>query len=757
MIIRFLPILLLAASAITSAAAPVDMPVETFDTAYSLGNVTVTAIKQNADLSLQPLAAEVLTLPQIERWNIKNVKCVSEIAPNFYMPSYGSRITSSIYVRGIGSRLEQPAVGMSVDNVTYLSKDNYDFDLNDIERIEILRGPQSTLYGRNTMAGQINIYTIQPLRYQGTRIRAGVANGPATDIGLSHYFKLRESLAMGVSAYFSYYDGFFRNHFNDTRVDSEKSGTLRWKTQWRPRRDVMVENVATFNMSRQSGYPYQYVGSGRVNYNDTCFYRRNAFSDGLTVKWDGPHFSIASITSAQYTNDNMTLDQDFLPLNYFTLTQAKHEWNITQDFVGRGSWGIYKWIAGLFGFYKHTTMRAPVRFKDDAIDHLILSNINDNDHIPVRFQWNEPDILLNSNFTQPVWGLAIYQQSEFDLGRVNINIGQRLDYEHTHLSYLSTCNTSFSAYMKSGVPPVPILTKTIDIDLPGSLSERFLEYVPKLTVSYELGMRSKSTIYASVAKGYKSGGFNTQMFSTIIQKHLEAQMRESMPGAGSGSVELPSVYETVAYKPELSWNYEVGAHIFCAGDRVVTDISFFYIDCRNQQITIFPDAGTTGRITTNAGKTRSYGAEVQISYNPTEAWSFSANYGHTRATFRRYIDGSDNYRGNHVPYAPLNTLFASAAYTHNIAGDWRLTYNLNCRGVGRIYWNEANSISQPFYALLGASVVAHRGWLSVEAWMENIAGHHYDTFYFSSMGNDFIQQGNPRRFGITLRMNFDAK
>ena len=89
----------------------------------------------------------------------------------------GSRMTSSIYVRGIGARIDQPVVGLNVDNVPFLNKDNYDFDMPDIARIEVIRGPQSTLYGRNTMGGLINIYTISPLNYQGSRVMAETGKG----------------------------------------------------------------------------------------------------------------------------------------------------------------------------------------------------------------------------------------------------------------------------------------------------------------------------------------------------------------------------------------------------------------------------------------------------------------------------------------------------------------------------------------------------------------------------------------------------
>lgn len=744
-------LLIAALTAITSSATEVES-----DSTRWLGDVTVTAIKQSADLSLTPGAVTVVGSRQARVWGIESMKNLSEIAPNFYIPDYGSRMTSSIYVRGIGARMDQPAVGLSVDNVPLMNKDSYDLDIVDIDHMEVLRGPQSTLYGRNTMAGQINIYTLKPMDYQGSRVKATFGNGPDALLAISHYRKFKPNLAMGFIGNFRFSDGFYKNHYNARKIDTEKGGNLRWKTQWQASDRVSVDNVASFSLSRQNGYPYELAGSGIVNYNDTCFYRRNLLTDALTVKWTGRDFSVSSITSVQYLDDNMTLDQDFLPLDYFTLTQARHEWSVTQDIVVRGTKNSYSWVAGAFGFYKHTSMNAPVTLKKDGIERLITDRVNLNDKIPVELRWNSPEIPLGSSFKIPVWGVALYHQSTLDLGKWNIALGMRLDYESTRMDYNSLCNTSFSVFMKSGVPPSSLMDCNIEIDESGRLKNHFLEFVPKLTVSYELPMPSRSTVYASVGKGYKSGGYNTQMFSEFLQQKMMSEVLSKMPNMGGAPTvsDGPDVDELVSYRPEKCWNYEVGAHIGCAEGRVMTDLALFYLDCRDQQLTMFPEGTTTGRITTNAGKTRSYGAEIQIRYNPTERWAFNLAYGYTNAKFVRFVDGENDYKGNYVPYAPRNTLFGSVVFNHQVGRDWRFTYNLNCRAVGSIYWNEENSARQPMYALLGASFMASRGWISLEAWMRNITGTHYDTFYFRSMNNDFLQRGDPRSFGLTVRLAF---
>ena len=152
-----------AASAV-SAVAP--------DTVVDLSPISITAIKQGNNLRNQAISATVIDRREAERNHIFSAKSASEIAPNVLIPDYGSRITSTIYVRGLGSRIDQPVVGLNIDNVPILNKNNYDFDIADISRVEMIRGPQSSLFGRNTMGGVFNIYTLSPLSYQGTRLMA---------------------------------------------------------------------------------------------------------------------------------------------------------------------------------------------------------------------------------------------------------------------------------------------------------------------------------------------------------------------------------------------------------------------------------------------------------------------------------------------------------------------------------------------------------------------------------------------------------
>ena len=177
----------------------------------SLGEVTVTAIKQGADLRTQASAVTIIGHNDVERNLVASVRNGSEMVPNMLIPDYGSRMTSTVYVRGIGTRIDQPAVGLTIDNVPVMTKENYDFDMIDITRMEVLRGPQNTLYGRNTLGGLMNVYTLSPLNYQGTRAVVEGASHGTWRVGASHYTLLGQKLGLSLAAQYNSTQGEFIN------------------------------------------------------------------------------------------------------------------------------------------------------------------------------------------------------------------------------------------------------------------------------------------------------------------------------------------------------------------------------------------------------------------------------------------------------------------------------------------------------------------------------------------------------------------
>ena len=739
------------------------------DTVIVVDKVQVTAIKQGMVLRSQPVAATIVGSRAIERERIGALKHLSQQVPNFFAPDYGSRMTSSIYVRGLGARIDQPVMGLNIDNVPVLNKDNYDTELADAERIEVLRGPQSTLYGRNTMGGVINVYTLSPLSYEGVRLSAEYGSGDSYKFRASSYYKLTPDLGMAVTGYYTHTGGFFENLATGDKCDWERLGGGRWKTQWRNRTGLRIDNTLSFSVLEQGGYPYAYVGDdiigddgrpvvrrGEIRYNDPCSYRRTALSDGLTIRYDAGSFTVASITCYQYSDDEMILDQDFLPLSYFTLRQARTEHSVTEDLVFRSRGDkAYRWLLGAFGFYRHGTMNAPVHFKQTGIEELILKYANENDQ-SYRYSWGLKDgtggdeLFLGSDFRMPSAGGALYHESNYTLGRWRFTAGLRFDFEHARLRYRNYTDTW---YTKTRIKDDAVYELQLEIDDRSTLKQTFTELLPKFSVMYSFD--ETRNLYLTIAKGYKSGGFNTQIFSDVLQQKMMNRM---------GIGEVYDVQRGVAYKPEYSWNYEVGFKSSWFNNRVNFNTSLFYIDLSDQQVTqVLPTANTVIR---NAGKSRSMGFEVEASALITEGLLFEGSFGYTDAKYRRYSDkvsGMD-YAGNRTPLAPEYTYNLALQYSLPLLESFdffhkedSLTWitRAELQGVGKFYWNDANTLKQDPYELVNLRTGLETDNYPITFWAKNVFDKKYNCVAFAFSGSSALAQvGAPRSFGVTFRADF---
>lgn len=744
---------LLLALLTLAGGGPDDLAPEPVDTLQNIEQVTVVApaAKQTFSLRRQPISSTVLSPAAIERERVLSVKDLSAVVPNFYQPDYGSRMTSSIYVRGFGARIDQPVVGVNVDEIPYLNKNSYDFDLFDIARIEVLRGPQGTLYGRNTIGGQLNIYTLSPLGYSGVRASAEYGTGNTVRAKASYYGRVSDNFGISVGGFYTRTDGFFDNAYDGSDCDRGHSAGGRVRMVWQGADGWSIDNVASVGSSLEGGYAYCLYdeASGTVssvNYNGPNSYERVNVTDGFVVKHAGEKMLFTSATGYQYLYDRMLIDNDFTPRSLFTLVQQQREHALTEDIVLRSNDDSrrWQWITGAYGFYKRLRMEAPVTFLEDGIGDLILgaANAGIQSVMPwAKLMIEESAFDIASNFKIPTYGLALYHESSLRAGRWRFTAGLRLDYEASRMDY---DNYTSIHYRLS-----PMMPQFKELSMPFAGRERmdFLELLPKFTVNFSTGV---GELYVAASRGYKAGGFNTQIFSDILQNRLMAAMMEDM-----GMPAQPSPYNEASattYKPEYSWNYEAGGHLAFADGRVRTDFSLFWIECRDQQLTVFPEGTTTGRMMSNAGRSRSRGVEVSLSWNPTTRLGVWGSYGFTDARFVKFDDGEADYAGNVLPYAPRNTVSLGATYRLHVGARMLDDVVVNCswQGAGKIYWNESNTLSQNFYSQLGASVDLRKGDFTLSLWGRNLTGTDFYTFYFKSVGNSFFSHGKPRQLGLTL-------
>ena len=707
---------------------------------------------------------EVYMLDLKER-GVDSPKKLSTIVPNLHIPDYGSAMTSSIYLRGFGSRMENPVLGFYIDDVPVLNKNAYDIDMLDIRRAVVFRGPQGTLYGRNSMCGVLSLSTLSPSSYHG--LRAGIEYGSANTFlaRASYYGKTSKGLAIGGGVSFRHSDGFYTNAFTGEKCDPYDGLSLRFRIEKSLRPDLYFENIISAGVLTQGGWPYrQYIPTSgelmETSYNDLCAYRRFSLTEAVKLRLEAENYTLNSISSLQVLLDRMDLDQDFTTRSMFTMSQIQREGALTQEIVLKPKAGWKKdwwnWQSGVFAFWKFNRMSAPVNFKQDGIDDLILGNANGNIPEDVAGGYEKPLLFKESGFTigsefgTHTYGAALYHESYFSFGNWLITAGLRLDFEGAVMDYCSdaTVNYIFQPTMKDW--------KKYDILYKGRLNGvQYLEVLPKVSALYDFG-HGANNVFVTVSKGYRSGGYNTQIFSDILQnKMMNGLMGDLGVYLDNAPAEMDA--ESTAYRPEKSWNFEAGGHFdkWIGSGHLSGSASAFYILCRDQQITIFPPGMSTGRMMANVGRSRSIGAEATLSYG-YKGLSVSAAYGYTDARFTSYDDGNNDYSGNRIPYSPEHTMNFRVGYLFPLTNSSivrNISVNADCSGIGRIWWDEANQFVEPFVAQVGADVSVAFHWFDLRFRMDNILNEDYNVFYFKSVGNHFFQRGKPLRWNIGINIS----
>ena len=734
-------------------AAEPTMVIEPTDTLLHIDRVEITASLKSD--KREPISATRLSMHRLEERGVSSVKDISALAPNFYQPDYGSSITSSIYVRGFGSRIDQPVLGMVVDDVVVMNKNAYDFDFYDVRSVELLRGPQGTLYGRNTSGGVMLIRTLSPLAWQGMRLVAEYSTLASAKASLAYYAKPTERFGVSVAAHYSHDGGHFRNTYTDKMCDSGDYGSLRLRMQWLAGR-WSFDNILSAGYTEEGGYAYHHFlresGEYRpIAYNDPSGYERWSASEGFVAKYEDDKVRLSSVTGYHLLKDRMTLDQDFTPRNMFTLQQMQLEHSLTEDFVIRNAENgrRWQWLCGAFGFAKWLDMSSPVRFKSDGINDLILANANKgiaSGGLDGEIEFGVDNFVIASDFRIPTYGAALYHQSSWRLGRWLLSAGIRVDWETASMRYYSHATVPFRFTLT--MPDFKPLTT----EFKGRERQHFFEILPKISAEYRFN--SRNSLYATITRGYKSGGFNTQIFSDILQVKMMNNMLESL---GIYLDEMATTtYDSASatrYKPETSWNFEVGTHL-APIEGLTLSGALFWIECFDQQVTVLPKGMNTGRMMSNAARARSFGVELSAEYR-YRGLTIVGDYGYTNARFRDYDDGVENYAGNYLPYAPQNTVSLVAGYSWLVDNRVlnEVSLSVDWRAVGRIYWNEANTLSQPLYSLLGAQLQLRMGRYMLSLWGRNLTNTRYDVFYFKSVGEEFFSWGKPLQCGVRLNIN----
>lgn len=677
--------------------------------------VTVTAEKKEAILQNLPIAITAISSRRIEEFRLWNTKELTAIVPNLYAGNSGDQrnVTS---IRGITTTSYDPAVVTYIDGVNQFNLDTYIPQLSDIERIEVLRGPQGTLYGRNAMGGVINIITKQP-----TNTTKGFAELNIGNYGLQRYSAgvrtpvVKNKLFFGAAVVFNKRNGYYKNQFNNSSFDRQTGFAGNYYIKYLPATKWTVTlNLKHQNNRNQGAFPLvngveeTFEKPFQLNQNAVGKMIDNTLNASLSIQHTGSSVDFTSQTAWQSNHRyyNAPIDGDFSPLDAVTIiNDYGNEWNkvkaLTQEFKFNspaGKTSLLNWTAGAYFFHQYNPVKQATHFGKDAA----LLGVPDIDFSTI-----------NTTKARST-GVAIYGQMNYNLtNKLNLFAGLRYDYENKNLKVLGE-------YQKDGQNAIVTRSDT-------AATANFSALSPKLGIKYEL--TDNSNVYASYSRGYRTGGL-TQLSSDPSQ---------------------PPLY---AYKPEYINNIEIGAKNTFFANRLYLTLTAFFTKVSNAQVPtlVLPETIT---VTKNTGKLTSKGLELELLSKPVKGLEAGYSLGYVDAKYQSLKTSSNgqivNLDGRKQIFTPDLTSMFTLQYSYLINS--RQQIKLIARGewfyLGKRYFDLANSIQQSSHHLLNTRVGISQKHIEIFFWSRNLTNKKYIEYAY-----DFgaVHLADPKTHGVTVKV-----
>jgi iron complex outermembrane recepter protein len=687
------------------------------DQVTQLDNIVVTANKSEQQLQKTSLSISALNSRQVEQYRLWNSKELTAVVPNLYSGNSGDdrNVTS---IRGITTTSYDPAVAVYVDGVNQFSLDTYIPQLADIERIEVLRGPQGTLYGRNAMGGVINIITKQPANTTN-----GFAEVSMGDYGLQRYAAgvrtplVKGKLFFGASGVYQQRDGYYTNEFNHKPFDNQKALTGNYylkyliSDKWTITANVKHQNNRNFGAYPMVfGVEEAFANPYKLNQNAIGEMVDNTLNSSLTLLHEGKGFQFSSQTAWQ-TNRRIyksPLDGDFSPIDGVTIiNDYGNDWNKVKVFTQEFRFNStpqkserFNWVAGTYFFSQHNPSKQATHFGEDAE----MMGVPD-----VNFS------TINSS-TAKNKGVAFFGQLGYAVTKkIQLIGGLRYDYESRYMNVKGE-------YQKDGHD---VLTTQPDT----AATVNFSALSPKLGVAYQVS--GNSNLFANYSRGFRTGGL-TQLSSDPSQ---------------------PPLYP---YKPEYSNNIEVGWKNSLFNNRLRINVTAFYTTVTDAQVPtlVLPQAIT---VTRNTGKLNSKGVELEISARPIKGFEVDYNFGYTKAEYsslKLSQNGEEvDLDGKKQIFTPDMTSMLALQYSYPVSVKNQVT--LVARGewmyLGQQFFDLANTIRQPPYQVLNARIGVNARAFGLFFWGRNLTGKKYIAYAY-----DFgaVHLGDPSTVGLTGTFRF---
>lgn len=661
--------------------------------------IEVTAEKRTKSLMEVSSSIAVITEDDIADAEIATLTDFSQQVAGLHSFTWGGSRENNIYIRGIGPGLfTDPTVGFYVDGVNYSNNAMFDLDLADIERVEVLRGPQGTLYGGNSLAGIIHIVTKNIDDDFTGKLQLSADDLERRKLAFNAGGALiADTLYLGVSASTTDDQGYLTNIFNGEDYGASSRDSARIKTQWLASDNFIATLVFDYEKLRGDSYALGAADEIKkkplhINHDFHGIDNKDSYGLSLTLNWQIENFDITAITGWRDWSGTNTADQDTAanPLYVFhsnsneDFSQLSQELRINSNYASD-----LQWLAGIYAYRSE--------YK--------VASLNTLDY--TAFGWGGPYEDLN-NTSKDNSGFAAFGEMEYALTpQLALTAGLRMDNEKRQADINVQAQSQASNYIKG--------------------DDNFTQWLPKLSLSYNL---DKHFLYSTISMGYRAGGFD----------HLYPNKDDP------------------TYDSETSINYELGYKTFFFDKRISLSSALYYIDISDQQIQqLVPSTGAI--LTDNAGQGRSQGAEFEIKYIPADNWHLSASGAYTDAQYTHYencdFTGMQaNCNGNSMINTPEITFNIALQNQTELGHGFSLFSRIDIQHIGDYYFDTLNKYQQDAYQLINVKVGVETDTWRAYLWMKNALDEYYSAVEYDFGAGHTVQAGTPKAIGITLSANF---
>jgi len=705
----------------------------------------------------QPAALTWITSRDLSQYRMQSITDLTGRVPSLFVPDYGSKRSAAIYLRGSGARSSGQTIGLYVDGVPVLNKSGFNFDIPGITGVEVLRGPQGTLYGRNAMSGIINYYTRSAFDQPGGEAKLTAGSHRLLRGSVEQAFRLSDKVGLSYGLSGTTRRGYFYNETRQAYQDSLRMVGGFAKLEYRPTEQLEMALSLSGDYVQQGGFPYRTDDPRTkqpfpLSADAPETYERHTASLRYLLGYKWGRVQLQSATSYQYLFDETHMDMDALPVSYFYVTQRMREHGVTQEFILKNlregsARRRYDWSLGLFGYYDAKHVEAPVTFTHAAMSALLGPQLaaahRRNPRIP-QMSYYDPERADKHNantFEMPDWGVALYHESALHLDKNwTLTAGLRLDYEQHQIDYHSV---GYPLGVQIAIPGgTPQTITTPAVTLKGTQRVDYWHLLPKLALSYRPSERVHA--YATVSRGVKTGGFNEQSFSDLITTAQQQALR----GQQVDPALIPSA---TTYKPEHSWSYELGARYALPSAGMELSSSVYLMQVRDLQLTRFVASGA-GRMVGNAGSSRTLGFELSATQRLWSSVRAHLNYSLTDARFTEETTAAK--KGNFVPFIPRHTYSVMLSANEPLSRHLRLLGEVEYAGLGEIYWREDNTTRESLQSTLRARLGLSYDRYTLALWGANLTDNSYTVFQAASPLGRLFQTSAPRTLGVDLSVKF---